>query len=121
MQMALFNIANSVMSLLGGRFDGLEDMPPWVENVIDPILDIMDILLPVLLIVIGTAGSIYAIVLGVNFARAETSDKREEAKKRLLNVVIGLVIIIVMLVVLTVLVANVGDIVVWINGHGDAA
>ena len=57
-----------------------------------------------------SAGTIYAVVLGVNFARAETSDKREEAKKRLINAIIGIVIIFVLLLLLQILVANMDSI-----------
>ncbi len=68
----------------------------WRETwgwVIDVANTIFDVLWP-LLIVVGAAGAIWAVVLGVNMARADSTEKREEAKKRLLNVVIGLAIII---------------------------
>ena len=59
------------------------------------------ILIP-LLILVASAGTIYAVVLGVNMAKADSGEKREEAKKRLINFIIGLVIIIVLIVALRV-------------------
>ncbi len=58
------------------------------------ITDAMDMILWPLLIIVASAGSIYAVVLGVNMARADSTEKREEAKKRLVNVLIGIGIII---------------------------
>jgi len=62
----------------------------WVYDIVDA----MDMILWPLLIVVASAGSIYAVVLGVNMARADSTEKREEAKKRLINVLIGIGIII---------------------------
>ena len=39
--------------------------------------------------IVGAAGAIYAIVLGVNLAKAEDQSKRDEAKKRLVTVLIA--------------------------------
>ena len=39
--------------------------------------------------IVGAAGAIYAIVLGVNLARAEDQSKRDEAKKRLVTTLIA--------------------------------
>ena len=47
----------------------------------------------------GTQKSLNQL-FGVNFARAESSDKREEAKKRIINFVIGFVVTIVLLILL---------------------
>lgn len=65
----------------------------WVINIVSAI----DTLLYPLLIVVGAAGTIYAVVIGVNMARADSTEKREEAKKRLINVIVGLAIIIALI------------------------
>lgn len=62
----------------------------WVGRIVEAI---NSVLYP-LLIVVGAAGMIYAIIIGVNMARADSTEKREEAKKRLINVIVGLAIII---------------------------
>lgn len=64
------------------------------------ITNVLDMILWPLLIVVAAAGSIYAVVLGVNMARADSTEKREEAKKRLVNVIVGLAIIIALILFL---------------------
>lgn len=44
--------------------------------------------------IVGAAGAIYAIVLGVNLAKAEDQSKRDEAKKRLITVLIAVAVTI---------------------------
>ena len=56
----------------------LPDNWKWVNEITKAV----DSVLWPLLIVVGAAGTIYAVVLGVNMARADSTEKREEAKKR---------------------------------------
>ena len=65
----------------------------WVNNITSAV----DSVLWPLLIVVGAAGTIYAVVLGVNMARADSTEKREVAKKRLINVIIGIAITIALI------------------------
>ena len=53
-----------------------------------------DIVAPIL-IVIGAAAAIYAIYLGVMYAKAEDANKRKEVQGRLIGAAIGVVIILV--------------------------
>lgn len=53
-----------------------------------------DIVGPVL-IVIGAAAAIYAIYLGVLYAKAEDANRRKEVQGRLIGAAIGVVIIVV--------------------------
>lgn len=62
----------------------------WVQDIVNAV----DTLLYPLLIVVGAAGMIYAVIIGVNMARADSAEKREEAKKKLINVIVGLAITI---------------------------
>jgi len=71
------------------------NLPGWlsalittVQNVINPIL-----------IVAATAGILYAIVVGVKFVKADSKDEREEAKQKLITVIIGIVVTLVLIVV----------------------
>ena len=68
----------------------------WVYQIRDAINDVV---WPIL-IVVAAAGTIYAIVLGVNMARADSTEKREEAKKRIINVLIGMVVIVGLILLL---------------------
>lgn len=65
----------------------------WVKSVTDAV----KVVLWPILILVCAAGLIYAVVLGVNMARADSTEKREEAKKRLINVLIGLAIIVALI------------------------
>ena len=55
-----------------------------MESVVGPVL-----------IVIGAAAAIFAIYLGVMYAKAEDANKRKEVQGRLIGAAIGVVIIIV--------------------------
>ena len=65
----------------------------WVENIVNAI----NTLLWPLLIIVGAAGSIYAIIIGVNMARADSAEKREESKKRLINVIVGIAVTVALI------------------------
>ena len=71
---------NSVASMtdLANAFAGL------MKNVLGPVL-----------IVIGAAAALYAIYLGVMYAKAEDANKRKEVQGRLIGAAIGVVIILV--------------------------
>ena len=108
--MQMFLLKMSQMLMGGTRFLADDANPTEVgtafTNVVNNISSFIDALLLPLMILVLSAGTIYAVVLGVNFARAETSDKREEAKKRLINAIIGIVIIFVLLLLLKILTSN---------------
>lgn len=131
MQMFLMNLAQSIMGFTtktalftaGGADEttkpsGESGVSTVYDKVFAPIIKILDAMLWPILILVGTAGSIYAIVLGVNFSKAESADKREEAKKRMINAIIGLVITIILLILLKLFTANAQTIADWINGYG---
>ncbi len=92
----------------------------WFQGIIKPVIDLLDKLLLPILIILGTAGSIYVIVLGVQFSKAETSDKREEAKKRMINAIIGVVVMIILLVLLKLFTKYAPNIFNWINDTVDS-
>ena len=73
------------------------------------ILDFINGALPYILIAVGTFGVIYAVVLGVNMAKAEDAGKREEAKKRIINFVIAIVVTIALIAVMWLVIANLGN------------
>ena len=79
-----------------------------------PIATFLDNLLIPFIIIVLIAGAAWVIVLGVGLARAEDTGKAQEAKKKLINVVIALVSIIVLIFLLTFLAANIPD---WFAGE----
>lgn len=124
MQLLLFKLSNLMFGLTSKGLMGERTWPDdladqsWITNILDPILDLLDSLLLPIIIIIGTVGSIYAIILGVNYARAETTDKREEAKKRMINAVVGLVAMVFLLILLQLFVSNAPAILEAIGGFG---
>lgn len=92
----LFQLANLFMrgvSLLGADGDYKADWS-WIDKVD---AGVRTILVPIISI-LGAAGVIWAIVLGVNMARADSTEKREEAKKRLISLIVGIVIMVALIV-----------------------
>ena len=89
----------------------------WYTSLMQ-IVGIVDGLLNPILIIGGTVGMIFVIILGVNFSKAESADKREEAKKRMINAIIGVVITMLMLILVKLFTANADEIVTWINTTG---
>ena len=47
-----------------------------------------------ILIALSGAAAMYMVVLGVQYAKSESDDKRAEVKKRLVNMVVGVLIMI---------------------------
>ena len=56
-----------------------------------------------ILAAIAGAGTVYAIVLGVNLAKSETDDKRKTAANRIKNTIIGVGVLILLVVFINVL------------------
>lgn len=65
------------------------------------VVELFKYLSPILyaiLAVVGAAGVIYSIVLGVNLAKAEDQSKRDEAKKRLITTIIAVAVTVVLII-----------------------
>ena len=88
----------------------------WIEDIKTTVGNIIDAVLWPAIAIILTIGIVYVIILGVNYAKAETSDKKEEAKKRIINAVVGVVIMLALIIILKVVVANLTEIEAWVNG-----
>ena len=93
----LFNIAKIMLASDttlsdGGAADAIGQIGQVAK---DSILNIIRTLVPIIFAIVASVGVIYGIILGVNYAKAEDTSKREEAKKRLINAIIGFGIAIV--------------------------
>lgn len=91
----LFQLANLFMKGVSFLGADIESGANVVADTIDT--TVKSVLIPILTI-LGAAGIIWAIVLGVNMARADSTEKREEAKKRLISLIIGIVIMVVLII-----------------------
>ena len=67
------------------------------EQISSPIVQLIYNLLTPALAIVGAAGTIYCVVLGVKYARAEEPQDREKAKGALKNAVIGFGLIFVLI------------------------
>jgi ABC-type phosphate transport system permease subunit len=76
-----------------------------INEIVKPLLQVLSVVTPVLLAVVGAIGAIFVIILGVKYARADDPQEHEKAKKGLRNAIIGFVLIFVLLIALQVAVS----------------
>ncbi len=83
------------ISLLGGW-----NNTTWPENYawLTNLFEVLYPLLYAIMAVASAAGAVYAVVLGINLARAEDQSKRDEAKKRLITTIIAVAVTILLVV-----------------------
>lgn len=84
------------------------------NTVVAPIVSLLNSLMGPLLAIVGAAGSLYCVILGVKYAKAEEPQEREKAKSALKNAVIGFVLIFVLILALNLLMPTMID---WVNGQ----
>ena len=78
---------NVISNLLGYTFYGNY---AWLNDV----YSILPTILYVILALLGGAGSVYAIILGINLAKSESEDARKNAVTRLKNTIIGVAVLL---------------------------
>jgi len=110
--MSLASLAMGAMNLLdvtdpteGGLSQLAKDIFQYISYILVPIM-----------IVVGAAGIIYAVYLGVNLAKADSADKRQEAKARMVNAIIGFVAIFVLVLLMYLFVTYADTIFGWVEG-----
>lgn len=69
------------------------NVPGWLQTILNALTNFIN---PIL-IVVSVAGIIYAIVVGIRFAKADDKNEREEAKQKLIYVIVGIVVTIVLI------------------------
>ena len=77
-----------------------------------PIVSLLNSLMAPLLAIVGAAGALYCVVLGVKYAKAEEPQDREKAKGALKNAIIGFVLIFVLILALNLLMPQM---IKWVN------
>ena len=77
----------------------------WLDKLLAAVVNIIN---PILVLV-AIAGTIYAIVVGVKFVKADSKDEREEAKQKLISVIIGIVVTFVLIALFYFLAFNIGE------------
>ncbi len=76
----------------------LKDLDASYSTWLKPLMSTLSTVLWVLLALVGAAGGIYALYVGIKMARADSADQREENKKRLINIVVSIVVVIVLII-----------------------
>jgi len=79
----LMNFMRATMNTISNLDDVAKGFNGVVQKIVAPIIAC-----------VGVAGTLYAIYLGVMYAKAESADKRKEVQGRLIGAVIGAVIMI---------------------------
>ena len=70
------------------------------DTITTPIVGLIESLLSPALALVGAIGSLYCVVLGVKYAKAEEPQDREKAKGHLKNAIIGFVLMFVLMLAL---------------------
>lgn len=84
------------------KIDGSGATGADFSGVANPIVALLNQLMAPLLAVVGAAGALYCVVLGVKFAKAGEPQEREKAKQALKNAIIGFVLIFVLILALNI-------------------
>ncbi len=106
----MINFLNSIVMRFSMLGDWESDLASTDYEFLIPVFKNLERFLVPLLIAVATAGMIYAVYLGVNLIRADETNKREEAKKRLIWAIIGIVVMIAGIALLYILRNNIGTI-----------
>lgn len=101
---------STMMRVLLDAAAGTTESPTGIQW-LDVLLVALKNFINPILIVACTAGIIYAIVVGIRFVKADDKSARDEAKAKLISVIIGIVVTIVLVVVFYWLSANIGNII----------
>ena len=87
------------------------------DAVMAPVIGLIQSLMGPLLGLVGAVGSLYCIVLGVKFAKAEEPQDREKAKGALKNAILGFVLIFVLMLGLNILMPRMIN---WVAKNSDS-
>ena len=82
-----------------------------------PIVSLLNSLMEPLLMIVGALGSLYCVILGVKFAKAEEPQDREKAKGALKNAVVGFVLIFVLILGLNLMMPQMVN---WVNANDNS-
>ena len=76
----------------------------WLDIFLNAIITVVG---PIL-ICAAVAGMIYAVIVGIRFVKADDKSARDEAKQKLISVIIGIVVTLILTAVFYFLAFNVG-------------
>ena len=120
---AMATITTAIMMMPVNTFAGVIEDPSTINGtgkgadfsgVAAPIVGLLNNIMTPLLAVVGAAGSLYCVVLGVKFAKAGEPQEREKAKTALKNAIIGFVLIFILILALNIMMP---EMVKWVNNN----
>ncbi len=88
------------------------------DGVVQPVVSLLNSMLPALLAIVGAVGALYCVILGVKFAKAEEPQDREKAKQSLKNALIGFVLIFILILALRIVAPNLET---WLDDESNKA
>ena len=71
-----------------------------LDGAVKPIVALINSLMGPALALVGAVGSLYCVLLGVKFAKAEEPQEREKAKTHLKSAIIGFLLIFILILAL---------------------
>ena len=71
-----------------------------LNNASKPIVELINSILSPMIAIVGAAGAIWCVWLGVKLAKADEPQEREKAKMALKNAIIGYLLVFILVVVL---------------------
>ena len=83
-----------------------------LDGAVKPIVALINSLMGPALALVGAVGSLYCVLLGVKFAKAEEPQEREKAKSHLKSAIIGFVLIFVLILALNL---SMGPLIDWVE------
>ena len=98
---------------------GNENNKEWID-MMKTLVSIIDQFLPAVMILLGVVGAIWIIIISVQYSKSESDDAKAEAKKKLINTVVGVCIGLLIMIVLTVWLKNSESIETWLRSMGNA-
>lgn len=85
----------------GGIIDSLKNTSTGTSGItldwLEPLLLTLSTAMWIALALVGAAGGLYALYVGIKMAKADSAEAREENKKRMINIVITIIVVIVLI------------------------
>ena len=85
-----------------------------LDGAVKPIVALVNSMMGPALALVGAIGSLYCVLLGVKFAKAEEPQEREKAKSHLKNAIIGFVLIFVLILALNL---SMEPLIAWVENN----
>lgn len=114
---AVQTVANAAVPVINTVAVGSNVQNISLTDVTAPIISLINTILTAAIPLVAAAGSLYCVLLGVKYARAEEPQDREKAKQHLKSAIIGFVLIFVLIVALRIATPILTE---WMNANSKA-